>query len=378
MTALAYGVAYFAFVGFVVLRGLPAAAPRGRVVCDVRDRIVIGLVTGVLLLFLQPFVVIVMPLLSAGGAGRGGRRSVRRRAALGGRHAGASNFQRTWAVWLVIMVFSAPVMISMFLVVSAFSGGMAAQILALASRCRSCGRSRRSSSAPSTAISPAASARRRGSHHLANKVPGRFSNAAAAGTSRSPTSGGYLRRESDEKFWLIAAADRAGRGRRPPSPATGWRPSGSATCATATRCRSPAPPIRFRPLPRPPTDPAVPDTASRGRSTGARSRAPATRPIWQPSTRRTRPAGTARAAGCSSTRRPTPTASCTSCRTPVTPPPSTSSPARCCGTAPARRIDLPALGSPAIGRQVRVHAVGIGPVMPAPLGRQARCGRCDR
>ena len=92
----------------------------------------IGLVTGLLLLFLQPFVVIVIPFFllavpavaagdrsPAGGLGRGFTLAL-------------SNFQRTWAVWLVIMVFSAPVMISMFLVVSAFSGGMAAQILALA------------------------------------------------------------------------------------------------------------------------------------------------------------------------------------------------------------------------------------------------------
>ena len=61
VTALAYGVAYFAFVGFVVLRGLPVAAPRAQVLGTYVTATVIGLVTGLLLLFLQPFVVIVIP-----------------------------------------------------------------------------------------------------------------------------------------------------------------------------------------------------------------------------------------------------------------------------------------------------------------------------
>ena len=132
VTALAYGVAYYAFVGFVVLRGLPVAAPRAQVLGTFVTATVIGLVTGLLLLFLQPFVVVVIPFfLLAVPAVAAGDRSPAGGLVRGGTLA-LSNFQRTWAVWLVIMVFSAPVMISMFLVVSAFSGGMAAQILALA------------------------------------------------------------------------------------------------------------------------------------------------------------------------------------------------------------------------------------------------------
>jgi hypothetical protein len=129
--ALAYGVAYFAFLGFVVLRGLPQPAPARRVVATYLCGAATGIVTGVLLLFLEPFVVIVIPLfMMAVPAVAAGDESVwgapwRSFAfALG-------NFQRTWAVWLVTMVFSAPVIISMFLIVSAFSSGIVAQLLAL-------------------------------------------------------------------------------------------------------------------------------------------------------------------------------------------------------------------------------------------------------
>jgi hypothetical protein len=41
------------------------------------------------------------------------------------------NFARTYAVWLITLVFSLPVLISMFLVVSAFAGGGTAVLLAL-------------------------------------------------------------------------------------------------------------------------------------------------------------------------------------------------------------------------------------------------------
>ena len=69
----------------------------------------------------------------------------------------------------------------------------------------------------------------------------------------------------------------------------------------------------------------------------------------------------ARAAGCSSTRRPTPTASCTSSRTPAPPPPSTSSPAGCCGASTcAPDPSLPALGSPAIGGKFVYMPAGSG------------------
>jgi hypothetical protein len=129
--ALAYGVAYYAFLGFVVLRGLPQPAPVGRLVATYGCGAAIGLVTGVLLLFLEPFVVLVVPLfMLAVPAVAAGDESVWgapwRAVALS-----FGNFQRTWAVWLVTMVFSAPVIISMFLIVSAFSSGIVAQLLSL-------------------------------------------------------------------------------------------------------------------------------------------------------------------------------------------------------------------------------------------------------
>ena len=110
VTAVAYGVAYFAFLGFVVLRGLPTAAAGGQVVATYATATVVGLVTGLLLLFLQPFVVVVIPffLLAVPAVAAGDRSPA------GGLARGVTlalcNFQRTWAVWLVIMVFSTPVM----------------------------------------------------------------------------------------------------------------------------------------------------------------------------------------------------------------------------------------------------------------------------
>ncbi len=131
-SALCYGVAYFAFVGFVVLRGLPGGAPRRRVVATYATAVPIGIITGLLLLILQPFVVIVIPLflmavpaVAAGDVSPLG--SLWRSVAMSVR-----SFGRSWAVWLIIMVFSAPVMVSMFLVVTAFSSGPVAQVLALA------------------------------------------------------------------------------------------------------------------------------------------------------------------------------------------------------------------------------------------------------
>ncbi len=131
-SAFCFGVAYFAFVGFVVLRGLPQRAPRSRVVGTYIAAIPVGLITGLLLLMLQPFVVVVIPLflmavpaVAAGDVSPAG--SLWRSLSMSIRH-----FGRSWAVWLIIMVFSAPVMVSMFLIVTAFSSGPVAQVLALA------------------------------------------------------------------------------------------------------------------------------------------------------------------------------------------------------------------------------------------------------
>ncbi len=131
-SAFAYGVAYFAFVGFVVLRGLPQGAPRHRVVATYALSIPVGLIAGLLLLVLQPFVVIVVPLYwMAVPAVAAGDASAWKAPVLAGGLA-VRNFGRTWAVWLVTMVFSAPVIVSMFLIVTAFSSGTVSQLLALA------------------------------------------------------------------------------------------------------------------------------------------------------------------------------------------------------------------------------------------------------
>jgi hypothetical protein len=131
-SSLSFGIAYFAFVGWVVLRGLPQRAARGRVVATYGLAVPVGLVAGFLLLVLQPFVVIIVPLYwMAVPAVAAGDTSAWRAPVLAGGLA-VRNFGRTWAVWLVTMVFSAPVMVSMFLIVTAFSGGAVAELLALA------------------------------------------------------------------------------------------------------------------------------------------------------------------------------------------------------------------------------------------------------
>jgi len=128
----AYGIAYFSIVGFVMLRGLPEPAPRRRVVWTYATAVMIGTVAGFVVAFLGPYAVVPMPLLlfavpaiAAGDVQPGG--AIARSAALAAR-----NFSRTWLVWLITILFTAPIVVSMALIVYAFTDGGTAFLAGLA------------------------------------------------------------------------------------------------------------------------------------------------------------------------------------------------------------------------------------------------------
>ena len=117
----AYSIGYFCLLGYVMLRGLPDRAPRRRVVWTYMTSVLIGILCGALVLMFQTYAVVVIPLLlfavpaiAAGDVGPAGALS--RSAGLAVR-----NFARTWAVWLITVFFSAPVVLAMLLIVSAFA-----------------------------------------------------------------------------------------------------------------------------------------------------------------------------------------------------------------------------------------------------------------
>jgi hypothetical protein len=131
VSILSYAIGYFVFVAFVMLRGLPQPAPAGRVAATYATAIVTGILAGLILKVLATFVVVVLPFLlfavPAVAAGDVGPLAAIPRAVV----LALRNFARTYAVWLITLVFSLPVLISMFLVVSAFAGGGTAVLLAL-------------------------------------------------------------------------------------------------------------------------------------------------------------------------------------------------------------------------------------------------------
>jgi len=129
---LAYPMAYFEFLGWVMLRGLPAPPPRRRVGAAAVAAAGTGVLAGVLVYVLGPFAAVVAPLLlfAVPAVAAGDVRpvaAVPRAASLAVR-----NFTRTWAVWAIALVFCAPIGISMFLVVSAFAGAGASILLGAA------------------------------------------------------------------------------------------------------------------------------------------------------------------------------------------------------------------------------------------------------
>lgn len=131
-SCFSFGVAYFALVGFVVLRGLPAPAPRRQVVGTYAVAAVTGLVAGLLLLVLQPYAVVplpalllIVPAVAAGDATTIG-------SFVAGTRLSFANFTRTWTMWTVTILFCAPIVIAMFLMLTSLAGSVKATLLALA------------------------------------------------------------------------------------------------------------------------------------------------------------------------------------------------------------------------------------------------------
>jgi hypothetical protein len=129
--SLIYGVAYFGFLGFVVLRGLPHRAPAARVMATYAAAAVAGMLAGALVILGGPLAIIPLPVLffvvPIVAAGDGGLSAAYRGPALSLR-----SFSRTWAVWLITLVFSIPVILSVFLVVYAFTSIGTATLVSLA------------------------------------------------------------------------------------------------------------------------------------------------------------------------------------------------------------------------------------------------------
>ncbi len=132
IAGFAYSIAYFCLLGFVMLRGLPERAPRRRVVWTYMTAGMIGVMSGVLVLTLLTYAVMVLPLLlfavpaiAAGDVGPAG--AIVRSAGLAVR-----NFSRTWGVWLITVLFSAPVVVAMLLIVSAFADTTTSTVAGLA------------------------------------------------------------------------------------------------------------------------------------------------------------------------------------------------------------------------------------------------------
>jgi hypothetical protein len=128
----AYAIAYFCLLGWVMLRGLPAPAPARRVVWTYMTAILVGILCGALVVIFVTYAVVVIPLLlfavpaiaagdvtPAGAIAHGAGLAVR-------------NFARTWLVWLITVLFTAPVVLAMLLIVSAFADNTTSTIAGLA------------------------------------------------------------------------------------------------------------------------------------------------------------------------------------------------------------------------------------------------------
>jgi len=128
----AYAIAYFCLLGWVMLRGLPEPAPRRRVVWTYMTGILIGILCGAIVLVLSTYAVVVLPIflfavpaIAAGDVGPAG--AITHSVALAVR-----NFTRTWLVWLIMVLFSAPVVLAMLLIVSAFADNTTSTVIGLA------------------------------------------------------------------------------------------------------------------------------------------------------------------------------------------------------------------------------------------------------
>jgi hypothetical protein len=130
--ALSYGVAYYALLAHVVLRGLPSPPERGRLLAAFLTAVPVGVLAGVIVLQLLWFAIVALPLLlfavpSVAAGDQAPLRAIPRGALLAVR-----SFNRTWGVWMITVLFSGPVVVSMFLIVSAFAGTVSSSLAALA------------------------------------------------------------------------------------------------------------------------------------------------------------------------------------------------------------------------------------------------------
>lgn len=128
---VAYTAAFYLLLGFVVLRGLPASPPTGRWVATAATALVTGVLAGMLVVVLLPLVVVVMPLFllavpSVAAGDTSPLAAIPRGALLALR-----NFSRVWGVWLLAIMFSLPIWISVALVALSFSSGIAQTFITL-------------------------------------------------------------------------------------------------------------------------------------------------------------------------------------------------------------------------------------------------------
>jgi hypothetical protein len=129
---LCYGVAYFALLGHVMLRGLPERVGLARVASTYACAVVVGLLAGLIVLVLLwlalpllPLLVFAVPSVAAGDRSPASSLAASVRLAV-------VNARRVWAVWLITLAFSGPIVIAMFLFVQSFSGSVTGALLALA------------------------------------------------------------------------------------------------------------------------------------------------------------------------------------------------------------------------------------------------------
>jgi hypothetical protein len=129
---LCYGVAYFALLGHVMLRGLPRRVGPARVAGTYACAVLVGLLAGLIVLVLLwlalpllPLLVFAVPSVAAGDRSPATSLAASVRLAV-------VNARRVWAVWLITLAFSGPIVIGMFLFVQSFSGSVTGALLALA------------------------------------------------------------------------------------------------------------------------------------------------------------------------------------------------------------------------------------------------------
>jgi hypothetical protein len=120
---VAGAIAYFMLLAVVVLRGLPTSPPRSRILGSAVAAVITGLLAFALIRLLGPLAILPMPLLllavpAVAAGDRGVLRAFPAGAWLAVRH-----FSRTWGVWLLAILFSTPIWVSIALVVLNFSVG---------------------------------------------------------------------------------------------------------------------------------------------------------------------------------------------------------------------------------------------------------------